>query len=58
MIKQLIAEPTKSTTNIAEKYKGTFKYHMTVFWAILDSLPTYDGIMTFSTNPHIYRKAK
>jgi len=28
-------------------YKGTFKYHMTFFLAILD----YDDILTFSANP-------
>jgi len=30
--------------------KGTFKYHMSVFWAILDPSP-YDGILTFLANP-------
>jgi len=49
-------------------FKGTFKYHMTVFWTILDPLHPYDGILTISANPiphmtfltnplpHIYRK--
>jgi len=31
--------------------KKTFKFHMTVFWAILDPFFPYDSILTFSANP-------
>jgi len=52
---RLIYSYPKIRRYLSHTNKGTFKYYMTIFRAILDPLPSYDGIlhmMAFSANPN------